>query len=256
MILMTVAIYKETKRDIDQAYLNNNIAKIEKETSFILNQLIVTMLSFCKSRIKGISIEPFTFKSPYILSQENQQELSTWLDRIHGLILPISDLELGKLIIDLANWYDKLGGKEIHFEYQESYLLTPREAAEQLGISTVTLNKYVKQGFECTNTTSHHKIPKHAVAIWKDPVYAIKMQMIAQKRKLQHQSPEKRINEINQELLEFQKKYKAKNPQDAFNGYDIDGIDDPSEYYEWRDLEEEKDFLLSKLIEDSRTSLD
>lgn len=60
------------------------------------------------------------------------------------------------------------------------------------------------------------------------------------------------INEINQVFLEFQIKYKAKKYHDAFNDNDIDYLDDPINYYEWRDLEEEKAILVSKLIEETK----
>ncbi|MGD6796288.1 DNA-binding protein [Metabacillus indicus] len=248
---MSVAIYEETKKDIDEAYRNKNTSKIEKETSFILNQLIVTMTNHFQDRLNRITIGRLDFKKPYIFSNKNWQSLSSWLNRFQELAFPISDLEFGKLKIDFEYWYYEIGGKEVTFEYRESYLLKPSEASEQLGISTVTLNKYIKQGFECVDTRSHHKIPKHAVEVFKDPVYAIKMQMLAQKKKIENQSPEERIIEINEELLEFQKKYKKKSWKEAFNGYEVNVMDDPSEYYEWRDLEEEKESLITKLIEDN-----
>lgn len=248
---MSVEIYEETKKDIDEAYRNKNTSKIEKETSFILNQLIVIMLSAFKDRVKGISIEQLDFKKPYVFSDKNWKSLSSWLDRFQELAFPILDLEFGKLKIDFEYWYYEIGGKEINFEYREAYLIKPSQASEKLGISTVTLNKYIKQGFECVDTTNHHKIPKHAIELWKDPVYSIKMQMLAQKKKILNQSPEERIKEINEELLEFQIKYKAKSFHEAFNGIDVEVMDDPSEYYEWRDLEEEKEELIAKLIGDN-----
>lgn len=251
VILMSVAMYEETKKDIDEAYRSKNTSKVEKETTFILNQLIVSMLRFFKDRVKGFSMDDLDFKPSYLFSEENRKNLLAWLKRFQELTPPVSNLEFGKLKIDLEHWYYELGGTELHFIYHESYLLTPSEAAKQLGISTVTLNKYFKQGFECVDTTSHRKIPKHAVEIWKDPVYAIKMQMLAQKKKIKNQSPEERIKEINEELLEFQKKYKTKSSQEAFQACDIEAIDDPSDYYEWRDLEEEKEYFMEKIFEEN-----
>lgn len=52
-------------------------------------------------------------------------------------------------------------------------------------------------------------------------------------------------------MLDFQIKYKVKMLHEAFQDYNIDAMDDPSEYYEWRDLEEEKEELITKLIENS-----
>lgn len=62
----------------------------------------------------------------------------------------------------------------------------------------------MKRGFECVDTTNHHKIPKHAVEVWKDPIYTIKMQMLAQKKKIQNQTSEERIKKTYEELLDFQ----------------------------------------------------
>lgn len=248
---MSTAIFEEAKKDIDEAYRMENISKLEKETIFIINQLIISMMGSFKDQVKSITIDTVDFKKSHIFAEENRKNLSKWLDRLQQWTYPISDLEFGKLKVDFESWYYELGGKDIHFEYQEDYLITPAQAAERLGISKVTLNKYIKQGLECVNTTNHHKIPKHAIELWMDPIYAIKMQMLAQEKTLQNQSLEERIQEVNEELLEFQKIYKEKNVSEAFSAYDIDAIDDPSDYYDWRDLEEEKEQLLDKLIEGS-----
>lgn len=253
MIFMSTAIYEETKKDIAEAYRSHNKTKIEKETSFIFNQLFVTMLSSFNDRLMGIHIEPLDFKEEYFLTVKNHENLSKWLNLFQTLTLPLSDFEFGKLKIDFEYWYYQLGGKEINFIYCKDYLLKPNQVAKELGVSTVTLNKYIKQGLECIDTTSHNKIPKHVVDIWKDPFYSIKMQMLYQEKKLRKQTPEDRIQEINQELLGFQIKYKAKKCYEAFDDCNIDSLDDPSDYYEWRDLEEEKEILVSKLIGETKT---
>jgi len=123
---------------------------------------------------------------------------------------------------------------------KENYLLTPKEASEQLGVSKVTLNKYIQQGLECIDTTSHKKIPTYVIEIWRDSVYAIRLQMIAQEKKRRNQTPTERLHEINNELTELQIKYKSATYQEAFHAFDGDSMDDPSDYYTWRDLEEEK----------------
>lgn len=248
---MSSIIFEETKKDIEQAYHSKINSKIEKETKFIFDHLIVTIMSNFNDRVKGISIDTLDFNNSYVLSKMNWKKLTDWLNRFQELKYPISNLEFGKLKIDLEHWYYELGGKEIKFIYDAAYLITPSQASEKLGISNVTLNKYVKQGLECIDTTNHNKIPGHAIEIWKDPVYAMKQQMLVQKKKLRNQSSKERINEIDEELLEFKVKYKAKTVHEAFATYNIDIMDDPSEYYEWRDLEEEKENLLTKLIEDS-----
>lgn len=106
--------------------------------------------------------------------------------------------------IDFEIWYYDLGGEHIEFFYQKEYLLKPKDAAESLGVSTVTLNKYIKQGLECVDNGSQNKIPKHAV---------------------------ERLGEIYQEIAELQLKYKAKTYEEAFAEYNGDDMDDPTDYY-------------------------
>lgn len=252
MICMSTALYEETKNAISEAYCNQDKTKIEKETSFIFNQLFVTMLSSFTDRLIGIHLKPLDYKNDYFLTAKNRENLSEWLNRFHSMELPLTNLEFGKLKVDFEDWYYQLGGEEMEFLYREDYLLKPKQASKQLGISTVTLNKYIKHGLECVDTTSHHKIPKHAVDIWKDPVYSIKTQMVFQAKIHQKQTTQERIQEINQELLEFQIKFKAMNCLEAFKNINIHSLDDPSPYYEWRDLEEEKEILVSKLIEETK----
>lgn len=250
---MSTAVYEETIKDIAEAYRSKNKSKIEKETSFIFNQLFVTLVSSFKDRLIGIHIEPLDFEEKYIFSHKNQEKLAEWLERFHKLTIPISNLEFGKLKIDFEYWYYQLGGKDIHFIYRDDYLLKPSQVADQLSISTVTVNKYIKQGLECIDTKNHNKIPQHAVDLWNDPICSLKMQMLYQEKKIRKQSPQDRIQEIDQEILAFQIKYKTIKCQDFFKSSEIDFLDDPSDYYEWRDLEEEKDSLVLKLIGDSKS---
>lgn len=135
----------------------------------------------------------------YYIKQANylrlHKPLNSWLQFFREIENSYTDYEFGKLKYNLENWYYQLGGKVIHFHYHTSYLMTPSQASEKLGVSKVTLNKYIKQGLEVVDTTSHHKIPKHAVELWKDPIYGLKVQMLAQQRQLLNQSPEERIKE-------------------------------------------------------------
>src|SRR5699024_2812966 len=161
-------------------YKEKNKPKIEKETSYILSQLIVVMLGVFKDRLKSITIDTkeLQFDEIYITSETNRIALLNWLSRMNNMVHPIENEEFGKIKIDFEEWYYQIGGRDIQFEYQDSYLLKPGEVAELLGVSTVTLNKYVKRGFEYMNRSSQNRIPKHMTSLWNDPVYAIKVQML------------------------------------------------------------------------------
>ncbi|WP_051318350.1 helix-turn-helix domain-containing protein [Cohnella thermotolerans] len=131
-------------------------------------------------------------------------------------------------------------GIRIFCSFSKPYLLTPQQAAEALGISKVTLNKYIKQGLECLDNKSHKKIPAYTVEIMKDPVYSILMQKTAQEKKLRNQTPKERLAEINSEIAELQLKYGKETVDEAFDGYNGDEMNDPVDYYLWQDLEKEK----------------
>lgn len=221
---------------------------------YVFDRVVTYMLSSYKDRLKGITFETFEidFDEKYLLSQKNMNYMLKLLESIMQIkISTLSDLDFGKMKVDLERWYYHMGGDGMYYEYRKEYLITPKEAAELLGVSTVTLNKYMKQGLETVDTTSHNKIPKHAIELWKDPVYAIRMQMLAQKKKLLNQTIDERLKELREEIFELQMEYKVKTFQDAMDKYkisNIDVMDDPSDFRKWEDLEKEQDKLLNKLI--------
>src|SRR5690625_1536811 len=249
---MSMAVYDVTEKDIDLAYKEKNKPKIEKETNFILSQLFVFMSVVFKNRLQSIDFDShdFQFDKQFITSEKNRIFLLNWLDKLVNLDEHISDFEFGKLKLDLEEWFYLIGGKEISFTYQKDYLLTPSDVAEKLKVSTVTVNKYVKQGMEMIDTTSHHKFPKHVVPLWQDPASCLKMQMIAQNKKLIQQTGQERFIKLSEEIAEFQYKYGVNTVSEAFKEEDVDSLDDPFDYFEWRDLEEEKNELLKRMKEE------
>jgi AAA+ ATPase superfamily predicted ATPase len=72
-----------------------------------------------------------------------------------------------------------------------------------------------------------------------DSVYYIRMQMLAEEKKLLTQSTAERMLEIKREISELQLKYSQQTFKDAFGEYSGDDMDDPADYYRWGDLEEE-----------------
>lgn len=250
---MSLVMLENTKDDIQEAYQTNSILKIGKETLYVFDRVVHFMLSAFKDRLKGITFETieFDFDETYLLSQKNMNHMLKTLEFINQIKFPVSDFDFGKMKVDMERWYYLIGGEGMYFEYREEYLITPKEATDLLGVSNVTLNKYMKQGLETIDTTSHHKVPKHSVVLWKDPVYAIRMQMLAQEKKLRNQTRDDRLKEVRDEIIELQKEYKAKTIREAMdknNISNIDAMDDPSDFRTWEDLEEEQEELLEELI--------
>lgn len=250
---MGLALLDNTHDDIQNAYNDNDILKIAKETQYIFDRIVHFLLSTSRDRLKGITFESieFNFNETYLLSMKNKKHMLKMLQLLQNIELPMTDLNFGKIKLDLEQWHYRMGGDGIYFEYQEDYLMTPKEAARSLGVSNVTLNKYMKQGFESIHTTSHNKIPKHAVELWQDPVYAIRSQMLAQKRQMLNQTPEERLKEVQNEIIALQKEFKVKVSREAIEKLavgSLDELDNPSILRNWKDLEEEQEDLLKELI--------
>jgi hypothetical protein len=62
-----------------------------------------------------------------------------------------------------------------------------------------------------------------------DPVYAIRLQMLAEEKKLLTQSPAERMPEIKREISELQLKYSQQTFKEAFGEYSGDDLDDPED---------------------------
>src|SRR5699024_7233328 len=115
---------------------------------------------------------------------------------------------------------------------QEEIPFTARGTSYSVGVSYVDINKKTKTGLRNGYKTSHRKITKHAIELSKDPAYAIRMQMLFQEKKIKNQLPEDRLKEVQEEITELQKKYKAKTVHAVIikqNISDLDTVDDPSE---------------------------
>lgn len=241
---MSKAVFEYAHEAIERAYQEQDQIFIEKETDYVFSKLIANLSTLFSDKLAAIHMNNISFSPDYLSSTKHKNNLFKWLNRIYNIDLPASDLEFGKLKIDFELWYYELGGDRIEFIYQKSYLLKPSDAAKALGISNVTLHKYIKQGLEYLENGSQNKIPKHAVELLRDPVYGVLMQMIGQKKKQLNQSPAERLGEIYQEVAELQLKYGAKTSEEAFRDYNGDEMDDPTDYYRWKDLNEEMDEIL------------
>lgn len=85
-------------------------------------------------------------------------------------------------------------------ELRSSYL-TVEEAMVELGLSENRLRRYIRRGL----TTMHDgKIPRYAVVLMKDPVFAFIMQWEYQQNKIENQTKEERLKDIQRRIIEFE----------------------------------------------------
>lgn len=248
MIKLPSAILDKTKEEIERGIDHRKADALYESIEGVFATLILKFLRTFSHKILSINVDTQemidSFKnSPHTLQVQKLDALIDWINRFAGSAPTITDVQFGKLKIDLEFLFLDFGGKHIDFNYREDYLLTPKEAANKLSVSRVTFNKYVDNGLEVVNTTLHKKVPEFVVELWNDPAYCLKMQMIYQKKKFESQSPSERLVEVSEEIKQLQTKYHCESFSEAFKDYAGDEMDDPSDYWNWRELEEERSEL-------------
>lgn len=235
-------------KEIDEGYKNMRIPKIQKETQFILNSIIIRMINSFQDRIYGISIEPFEMNQLYIISDKNKKQLYNWIQRWDDIKPGIDNISFGKIKIELESWFYDLGGKYFHIFYRENFLLSPKEAAKKLGVSTDEIHDYVKMGLEIIQTSTEYKVPKDAVELWPNTVYCLKIQKLYHQKKVATQTLEEQLQDIREKILDYQKQYKKLTSKEAFAGVDIESLDNPYDYREWQELENLEEKILKRII--------
>lgn len=242
---MVNLLLEEAERDVISAYENNLPNKIAKETDYLLLKIVQLFQTEFEEKVNSINlkINESIYSSEYLNSSEGQKESIAWIKKLKRASLVNTELEFGKLKIDFEEWYYKIGGTYIQFNYNQDYLITVQKAAELLNVSKVTFNKYVSRGFEVVDTTKHNKVPQFMVEIWKNsPEYALKVQVSYQNKALSYTSHEVRLKEIALELHELEQKYNTIDLAETFKG-GSDSVESTIDYFDWVDLIEEKEKL-------------
>lgn len=140
---------------------------------------------------------------------------------------------LEKVFLDLTEQ-----GK-LEYTYKKEALLTSKELQEKLTISSSTVSRYVEHGLEIVPGYGHRTYPKHNVFYWSNGVWASRIQSLHQTFRLRNRTKEDVIEEIKGEIAKFEEKYKGKFA--AVFGHVVDPytLDEPDDYFSWRDFLEE-----------------
>jgi hypothetical protein len=199
MIQVPSAILDKTKEEIERGVHGQDADTVYEALEGVFSTLLLKFHRIYSNRILSIIVDTQemidTFKTYRLPLQAQKLEmLVEWVNHFAASNSNSSDVEFGKLKIDLEFLFLEFGGKQISFEYKEAYLLTPKEAEKELNISNVTFSKYVGNGLEIADTTHHKKVPKFVVELWNDPSYCFKMQMIYQKKKSNNSGSGRTIN--------------------------------------------------------------
>lgn len=137
----------------------------------------------------------------------------------------------------------------MHYVYNESELVNISDAADYLGVSRTTIYKHIERGLETVGEKHNQKIPRFMLEAWKNPEVAFQMQWIAQLKRTREKTIEQRLDEINKQIAEFEKKFGGSFYIlfSELNDKEIDALPEAVDLQDWRELEKEKQELLGRL---------
>lgn len=237
-----------SEQEMLSAFESNSIIRIAKETSYLFLCAIEILETTFNDKLVSISFEcdDHLFFPKNIISSKEKKILINWFEKVKSLKLINNDIEFGKFIIDFQEWYYSMGGSNIVFTYQETYLITSKEAAESLNISKVTFSKYVSSGFQVSDTTKHKKVPPFMVDIWLNhPSYVSKLKAIYEYKHSLSFTEKEHLNEILFEIFRLEKKYNTTDLDNFFKNAP-DTFEITSDSLEWSILKNEKNAYSKK----------
>jgi hypothetical protein len=137
------------------------------------------------------------------------------------------------------------GCKEEEVDVLRNSYLTLEDAAKELRVSEKRMRKYIKQGF----IYHDQGMPKYAVVLATDPVYAYLMQLDCQEKKLKANTTLDWIRFFEEEIADFEEKYGGKFNElfGHLTDEQIDGMDEAIDIMNWKELEEDLRYYRSKL---------
>jgi hypothetical protein len=127
----------------------------------------------------------------------------------------------------------------LEYTYHKEALITSRELQEKLNVSRSTISRYVGLGMEKVPVPGQRCYPLHNVFYWSDGIWASKIQELYQYYKLRNRTKTDLIKEIKDEIKRFEEKYEG-TFEDVFKDVtDPYELDEPDDYFDWRDALEE-----------------
>jgi hypothetical protein len=132
----------------------------------------------------------------------------------------------------------------LKYEYQRGYLYRSDNICRSLGISKSTLSRYVKLGLEVADTNTHSRYPAHVTYYWHNALGASKIQALYQAFKIRNQTTSDILKELEEENRKYEKSHGNQSFYDIYaNVENPDELEEPDEYYDWKDVIEELEEL-------------
>ena len=247
---MSTAILEMTEYQIDRAVESRNVQLMEKETLFVLNNLVASVnevysatFDFVKAERVRLKVEPqVVFASDYVNDLKGMLDYSA---RIYA-----KSVDAAEIKVKLDSWfYDVTDHGFLVYGYNHASLVSMTEAASYLGISRSMVYKYVERGLEVVGAKGSQKIPRVVLEAWKNPAYAVQMQWNYQVKKARTQTTAQRLDTIQRQIGEFERTYRGTFQQrfGRLSAETIDGRADAVDIHDWKDFEDEKQRLLDSL---------
>lgn len=226
------------------ALILNNI-DYEKDPGFVFLMLAhATGMKYRKFVQKIIHTEDTVFKNDVRSDKEYLATASTLITELRTTDNDhVRNLATMKYLLD--SLFLRITEKgSLKYEYQRGYLHRSDRICSSLGISKSTLSRYVKLGLEVADTNTHYRYPAHVIYNWQNALEASRIQALYQAFKIRNRTTADIIKELQEENVKYEKNHGDKSFYDIYaNVENPDELEEPEEYYDWKDVIEELEEL-------------
>ncbi|MDA1675543.1 hypothetical protein [Bacillus cereus group sp. TH152-1LC] len=237
-----IASYKNDVRStsLEKAFSEKIIAILENTPDISVVELISLYAYAVQNKFPSyiVAIKP---SKDTIFTE--QTEYSEWTYSLND-IMKTSSVPFIESIAKAKYYLDKIFFMHtkrgvLEYVYHEEALLASRELQQKLNVSRATISRYVDIGMEIVQGVGHRRYPLHNVFLWSNGVWAVKIQALHESFKIRNRTKNDVISELKAEIKHFKTKY-CGNFEDVFGDVnDPYELDEPDDYFEWRDALEE-----------------
>jgi hypothetical protein len=239
---MQVQVTDGINQELIPVLLNKVNFESGKDGISLLSLYVFAVQSKYKSYLVGVSPSDNTiFKPQTEVDPSVTDAINNGLQTMNTSIQNFAQV---KYALDQF-FYDITVQGALVYTYQKSYLISSAQLGKSLNISRATIHRYKELGMESVEGVGHNSYPKHNEFYWKDGVWSSHVQALYQSFKIRNQSKEELIAEIEHELDLYKKKYGGTFEKVFGNIKDPYQLDEPDDYFDWKDLSED----LKKLYE-------
>lgn len=138
----------------------------------------------------------------------------------------------------------------LEYLYKKEYMLSSKDLCDALKISRSTLFRYKDLGLESVEGFGHKTYPCHNVYYWNNSLWSSRIQSLYQCNKIRNRTDLDIILELVAKVNYYKERYGGPFSmvfKDIIDGnMDVYDLDEPGEYYDWKDSLEELEELQSK----------